>query len=486
MYKTYCLLSFFWICFLFKSHSAILYAENIRTTDSTLLDIRASKEKPFKFYYNDIFGERPVLYEIQKDTLLKLYFDYPILVIVTDSTPTRKTLYSKFHGRFTVNNFLVQPNETILVEKDKENITHFSTKDKVRTNELNFFVAMEKELGLFEGFGADLMPVQSTPIDEITFAREKFESRMRFLSKYQQIYELSPSFISQLQALFLFRKLSSLMSGYYSVYRGTFKKSHELIEQEISTTVKLDEALFYSSEQRSYVQQFLYSWALKRKQPTDAATLISIANETFKGKIREMAMYDSIRAAVVLGQENTNTTLEAYLQYASDSFLKEYVIKSFQPQILAKRLGVNNDILDSELISNKDLEAHTWRELLSTDEHKLIYLDFWASWCAPCRAEMPTSKQLKEEYSTKGIKFVYISIDDNISTWQKAITELGLDSSTHYLMPDGKKSAFADKFKVSSIPRYMLVGRDGTIISDNAPRPTNQHIRSFWDEFLKK
>jgi hypothetical protein len=73
-------------------------------------------------------------------------------VIVTDSTPTRKTLYSKFHGRFTVNNFLVQPNETILVEKDEENITHFSTKDKVRTNELNFFVAMEKELGLFEGF----------------------------------------------------------------------------------------------------------------------------------------------------------------------------------------------------------------------------------------------------------------------------------------------------------------------------------------------
>ena len=103
----------------------MLYTENILTTDSTILDIRASKEKPFKFYYNDIFGERPVLYEIQKDTLLRLHFDYPILVIVTDSTPTRKTLYSKFHGRFTVNNFLVQPNETILVEKDRENITHF-------------------------------------------------------------------------------------------------------------------------------------------------------------------------------------------------------------------------------------------------------------------------------------------------------------------------------------------------------------------------
>ncbi|MDI9871004.1 hypothetical protein [Flectobacillus roseus] len=51
MYKTYFLLSFFWICILFKSHSAMLYAENIRTTDSTILDIRASKDKPFKFYY---------------------------------------------------------------------------------------------------------------------------------------------------------------------------------------------------------------------------------------------------------------------------------------------------------------------------------------------------------------------------------------------------------------------------------------------------
>ena len=53
----------------------MLYTENILTTDSTTLDIRASKEKPFKFYYNDIFGERPVLYEIQKDTLLRLHFD---------------------------------------------------------------------------------------------------------------------------------------------------------------------------------------------------------------------------------------------------------------------------------------------------------------------------------------------------------------------------------------------------------------------------
>jgi hypothetical protein len=56
----------------------------------------------------------------------------------------------------------------------------------------------------------------------------------------------------------------------------------------------------------------------ENNQPT--TTLISIASETFKGNIREMAMYDLIRAAVVLGQENTNTTLEAYLQYASDSF----------------------------------------------------------------------------------------------------------------------------------------------------------------------
>jgi uncharacterized membrane protein YobD (UPF0266 family) len=117
MYKTYCLLSFFWICFLFNSHSAILYAENIRTTDSTLLDIRASKRSRSNSTIT-IYLVNVLFYtEIQKDTLLRLHFDYPILVIVTDSTPTRKTLYSKFHGRFTVNNFLVQPNESILVER---------------------------------------------------------------------------------------------------------------------------------------------------------------------------------------------------------------------------------------------------------------------------------------------------------------------------------------------------------------------------------
>lgn len=484
MKKTSLFLSFLFACTLFKSYSKNLVP--FISKDSTILDIRASKEKPFKFYYNNLYGERPALYEIYSDTLFTIYTDYPILIIVTDSTPNRNTLYGKFHGSFTVNNCLVQPNETIKVEKDEENITHFSTKDKVRTNELNFFVEMEKELGLFEGFGADLMPNKFSATEELKFVNDKFEQRMRFLAKYQQNHELSPSFIAQITALFQHRRLSFLMSGYYSVYRGVLKKREVLIDKKIEEWLKLDEQFFYLGEQRSCVQQYLYYWALKNKQPTDATSLMSLAHQLLKGNIREMAMYDLVRSTVVLGQENTTSTLSEYLKYASDGFLKEYFIKNFQPQILAKRLGVNNDILDSELISNKDLDTHTWRELLSTDENKLIYVDFWASWCAPCRAEMPASKQLKQEYSSKGLKFVYISIDDNGSAWHKAITELGLNSSVHYLMPDGKKSAFADKFKISTIPRYMLIGRDGTIISDNAPRPTDKNIRLYFNEQLLK
>lgn len=97
---------------------------------------------------------------------------------------------------------------------------------------------------------------------------------------------------------------------------------------------------------------------------------------------------------------------------------------------------------------------------------KYVLVDFWASWCGPCRKENPNVVAAYNKYHPKGFQIISISLDNNKNSWMKAIQADGL-SWMHVSDLKGWKNAAAAKYGVKLIPQNFLVDKDGKIIARN-------------------
>ena len=93
---------------------------------------------------------------------------------------------------------------------------------------------------------------------------------------------------------------------------------------------------------------------------------------------------------------------------------------------------------------------------------KYVLIDFWASWCNPCRKEIPNLKKLYAQYSGKGFEIVSISIDQKKADWEKALKEEGL-TWPNFLDETG----VAALYKVKFVPTMYLITADGVMIGEN-------------------
>lgn len=131
------------------------------------------------------------------------------------------------------------------------------------------------------------------------------------------------------------------------------------------------------------------------------------------------------------------------------------------------------DILDKVAVGKKftdfemagpDGEMHKLSDYVGNG--KVVLIDFWASWCPPCRADMPHLVELYKQYRNNGFEIVGISLDRTEDAWKKGIKDLNI---TWPQMSDLKfwQSEGAALYGVNSIPHTVLIDKDGTIIDKN-------------------
>lgn len=115
---------------------------------------------------------------------------------------------------------------------------------------------------------------------------------------------------------------------------------------------------------------------------------------------------------------------------------------------------------------------------LSDFKGKVVYIDMWATWCGPCKRELPDLKKLEESYKGNSkIAFVSISIDEAKDTqkWLDFVKDQQLGGTQ--LHANGWENEFAKYYKITGIPRFLLIDDKGNLITADAPRPSESDIK---------
>jgi thiol-disulfide isomerase/thioredoxin len=102
-------------------------------------------------------------------------------------------------------------------------------------------------------------------------------------------------------------------------------------------------------------------------------------------------------------------------------------------------------------------------DLRSFNKDKYILIDFWASWCAPCRDDFPFMKKIYSEYNKKGFEIICISKDENLEVWRSTILKENLEMWKHFSIKEND-SQVEDSYAITAIPVKILINKDGLII----------------------
>ena len=125
-----------------------------------------------------------------------------------------------------------------------------------------------------------------------------------------------------------------------------------------------------------------------------------------------------------------------------------------------------------------------WDALRQQWQGKIIYVDFWASWCAPCLRAIPFSKELQKQLLNQDVVFVYLALNDKEEAWRDMSRKYQI-TENNYLILNPKSSKFISQTNLDAIPRYMIYDRSGQLIHQDAPGPEQKEALEVLTSYLK-
>ena len=138
--------------------------------------------------------------------------------------------------------------------------------------------------------------------------------------------------------------------------------------------------------------------------------------------------------------------------------------------------ALKEELVGKELLDIVGVNMEGKEVSLSRFKGKTTVVDFWATWCGPCKAEMPHLKTLEDKYGEE-VNFVSVGTFCKEEDWKKMAEEFGFEYNMFVSKENGK---YTEQYMVNSIPRYMVIDKDLNIISIDAPRPSSGDLEKLF------
>ncbi|WP_018343926.1 TlpA family protein disulfide reductase [Cytophaga aurantiaca] len=147
-----------------------------------------------------------------------------------------------------------------------------------------------------------------------------------------------------------------------------------------------------------------------------------------------------------------------------------------------------SDVAERPVAPNFTLEnTEGVKVSLSDYKGKVVYIDFWATWCGPCMQEMPHSKQLREKFvGNDSIVFMYVSVDndDNIDGWKSVVKRKDIVGVNLIARNGGEEERVGERYGLQYIPKFVLIDKKGRVATYKAPAPSEPKAEQLIKQLL--
>jgi thiol-disulfide isomerase/thioredoxin len=260
-------------------------------------------------------------------------------------------------------------------------------------------------------------------------------------------------------------------SAYYSFTKGMTIENEKLLDCTVYKEF-LDYYLGYSTNN---AVNKLDSAKRQSKDVFSDEYLMLI--EQFKNvKVKEYCMFLRIYYDLeYFGVKDNEKMYEYFKKHNTDSAYTQQIRKLYAKKMLLAS-GKFAPPFTCKDVTGKDVS-------LSDFKGKIVYLDFWATGCGPCRREYPYLVKLQSEYKDKDVVFVSISIDNDCQEWKKYVIEKKIEGITLF-KGMGYESELARAYQLVGVPTFILIDKQGRIVDSAPPRPSSSEIRKVINDLL--
>ncbi len=246
-----------------------------------------------------------------------------------------------------------------------------------------------------------------------------------------------------------------------------------IVGSEVSTS--MNDFIRKSNE---YALQKQQAQAYLRQNPNQVKEVneqFQTVQRTFDG-YRSKFIAENRQSPALLPVLSTFEVPDEFLDYEVvakeiiEGFPASPVVKSVELQLEQNRAAYNATQI---LAPGKEAPALAFADTSGTIKElknlrgKVVLIDFWASWCGPCRRENPNVVRLYDKYNKDGFEIYSVSLDNNAQKWKYAIEKDNLKWENHVSDLKGWKSEAGQAYGVSSIPFTVLIDKEGKVIQTN-------------------